>query len=45
MLTGSGDGDSSYFPRERRIAGIFGVDEGDALLEIQRVNEIGLALV
>lgn len=44
-LAGAGDRDVGDLSRERGIAGILGVHEGDSVLEIQRVNDVGLALV
>ncbi|CKR87151.1 Uncharacterised protein [Mycobacterium tuberculosis] len=44
-LAGAGDRDVGDLSRERGIAGILGVHEADSVLEIQRVNDVGLALV
>ena len=44
-LAAAGDGDVGDFARERRIAGILGVHERDSVLEIQRIDDVALALV
>ena len=40
-----GDDDVGQFAGERRVSGVLGVHERDAVLEIERVDDIALALM
>src|SRR6185312_1724344 len=44
-LAGTRHGDVGQLPRRGRVARIVGPDEGDAVLEVERVDHVALALV